>query len=62
MRETLEGFGVTVDYAVVRDAETLLSVDSFSRPTRALIAARLGEVRLIDNRILLPNTRSNERA
>jgi pantoate--beta-alanine ligase len=38
-----------VDYAVARDAETLMPIDSFDRPARALIAARLGAVRLIDN-------------
>jgi pantothenate synthetase len=33
----------------VRDADTLLPVSGFERPTRALIAARLDTVRLIDN-------------
>jgi pantoate--beta-alanine ligase len=57
MLETLESHGFEVDYAAVRDAETLLPVEGFERPTRALIAARLrwtdadgpGSVRLIDN-------------
>lgn len=49
MRETLESFGLEVEYAVVRDARTLLPVTGFERPTRALIAARLGATRLIDN-------------
>ena len=53
MRETLEAHGLEVDYAVVRDPHTLLPVTDFSRPTRALIAARLrwddDSVRLIDN-------------
>jgi pantothenate synthetase len=40
---------LAIDYAVVRDATTLLPVSSFERPTRALIAARLDTVRLIDN-------------
>jgi pantoate--beta-alanine ligase len=47
MRDTLESFGL--EYAVVRDARTLLPVTGFERPTRALIAARLGSTRLIDN-------------
>jgi pantothenate synthetase len=34
---------------VVRDARTLEPIDAFDRPARALIAARLGDVRLIDN-------------
>ena len=49
MRATLESHGLFVEYAVVRDAGTLLPVESFARPTRALIAARIGDVRLIDN-------------
>ena len=49
MRETLLEHGFEVDYAVVRDAETLLPVDGFETRCRALVAARLPEVRLIDN-------------
>lgn len=49
MRETLDAFGLETEYAVVRDARTLLPVSGFERPTRALIAARLGRTRLIDN-------------
>ncbi len=49
MIETLRAHDLAIDYAVVRDSETLLPVGDFSRPTRALIAARLDEVRLIDN-------------
>jgi pantoate--beta-alanine ligase len=49
MQETLTDHGLAIDYAVVRDATTLLPVTGFERPTRALIAARLDTVRLIDN-------------
>lgn len=49
MRETLAAHGLETDYAVVRDAATLLPVGGFERATRALIAARLDGVRLIDN-------------
>ncbi|MCA9286795.1 MAG: pantoate--beta-alanine ligase [Phycisphaerales bacterium] len=49
MRDTLEAHELAVEYAVVRDATTLMPVAGFDRPTRALIAARLGAVRLIDN-------------
>ncbi|MCG3122645.1 MAG: Pantothenate synthetase [Phycisphaerales bacterium] len=58
MRRVLDQAGVDTEYAVVRDAGTLLSVGrdtpastgSLSPPAyRALIAARVGSVRLIDN-------------
>ena len=49
MQDTLADHGLAIDYAVVRDATTLLPVTGFERPTRALIAARLDTVRLIDN-------------
>jgi pantoate--beta-alanine ligase len=49
MRETLEQHGFTIDYVAVRDAATLLPVSGLETPCRALIAARLPEVRLIDN-------------
>jgi len=49
MQTTLEAHGLTVDYAVVRHASTLLPVNDWNAPTRALIAARIGDVRLIDN-------------
>ena len=49
MRETLDSFGLETEYAVVRDARTLMPVTGFERPTRGLIAARLGATRLIDN-------------
>jgi pantoate--beta-alanine ligase len=42
-----------LDYAAVVDAETFDDVHEISRPARALVAARLGDVRLIDN-LLLP--------
>ena len=42
---------LAIDYAVVRDARTLEAPDR-SRPARVLVAARLGDVRLIDNTLL----------
>jgi pantoate--beta-alanine ligase len=39
----------SVDYAAVRDAETLTRVVDLSRPTRILAAAKIGATRLIDN-------------
>ncbi len=49
MQETLATHGLRIEYAVVRDAKNLLPVSGLDRPTRGLIAARLGDVRLIDN-------------
>ena len=49
MRAVLTEHRLGVDYGVVRDAETLEPVTSFARPSRGLVAARLGDVRLIDN-------------
>lgn len=49
MLDTLQVHGLSVEYAVVRRADSLLPAESLSVPTRALIAARLGAVRLIDN-------------
>lgn len=48
MARVLLAAGASIDYAVVRDAATLLDV-SPGRPARAIIAARLGGVRLLDN-------------
>ena len=42
-----------LDYAAVVDAETFDDVHEMSRPARVLVAARFGDVRLIDN-LLLP--------
>jgi pantoate--beta-alanine ligase len=41
--------GIKADYAVVRDATTLLAPSEQSLTCRSLIAARVGTVRLIDN-------------
>ncbi len=49
MAELMRYVGFEVDYAVIRDANTLMPLETFDRPARALAAVRLGEVRLIDN-------------
>ncbi len=49
MQETLESHGLEVEYAVVRTSTGLRPVNDFSRPSRALVAAWLDGVRLIDN-------------
>ena len=49
-RARLEGAGFDrIDYLECRDAATLAPVDRLEAPARALGAARLGAVRLIDN-------------
>lgn len=48
MHQILADAAITPDYAVVRDAQTLLAPQP-NRPTRRLIAAKVGPVRLIDN-------------
>jgi pantoate--beta-alanine ligase len=56
MRQVLEAHHVSPDYATVRHPTTLAAMDSLSPATThgvvALIAGRLGGVRLIDNMVL----------
>ena len=53
MHEALGAHGLQTDYAAVRDPRTLTPVDRVEPGTSvALIAARVGKVRLIDNRTL----------
>jgi pantoate--beta-alanine ligase len=55
MQTILEHAGVSqIDYARVVEADTLESLESLNVPGVALIAARVGTTRLIDNRILSP--------
>ena len=50
MRRVLDEHGLETEYAVIRDAKTLEPCEPGThQPTRALIAARLDAVRLIDN-------------
>ena len=39
----------SLDYAVVVDSETLEPIEKLNRPAVALVAARVGQTRLIDN-------------
>ncbi len=48
MHALLTAAGLTVQYAVVRDASSLLAIQT-GQPARALIACKLGSIRLIDN-------------
>lgn len=52
MRGVMAEAGVEPEYAVVRDARTLEAPDG--GPLRALVAARVGSVRLIDNAAWAP--------
>lgn len=54
MAAVIAADGLDLDYAAVVDPETLEPLDLVTGPARALIAARLGGVRLIDNLALLP--------
>ena len=49
MTQILLEHGLDIDYAVVRDATTLQPITNQQQPSRALVAAHLGHVRLIDN-------------
>ena len=54
MRQVLvSGDGVSqIDYAVIVNADTLVPLSTLDRPAVALIAAHVGQTRLIDNREL----------
>ena len=53
MRQMLIDAGVdSVDYAVVADAQTLATAEFIELPVVALIAAHVGETRLIDNVVI----------
>lgn len=53
MKEILHEHSLEIEYAVIRDAQTLLNPVP-CKPTRALVAVRLGHIRLIDNGIVQP--------
>lgn len=52
----------SVDYAVIVDAQTLAPIVRIDRPAVALIAARIGSTRLIDNVVLFPPESDDRRA
>ncbi|MBT6976394.1 MAG: hypothetical protein HOA08_15820, partial [Rhodospirillaceae bacterium] len=47
-----------IDYLELCDAETLVPVDDVTRPARLLVAAWLGETRLIDNIAVVATTQT----
>ena len=46
--------GIEIDYVSVADEEGLEELNAIERPAIALLAARIGHTRLIDNTILVP--------
>jgi pantoate--beta-alanine ligase len=53
-REVLGGAGVELDYLALVDPDTLEAIELLDRPALLAVAARIGQVRLIDNTILTP--------
>lgn len=49
-----EADGLALDYAVVVDPDTLDPIETVDAPARALVAARVGDIHLIDNCALVP--------
>ena len=47
----------SVDYVELCDAQTLATINTVTRPARALAAAQLGRARLIDNVAVMPTVR-----
>jgi pantoate--beta-alanine ligase len=54
MADVITADGLALDYAVAVDVHSLDALDVVDREARALVAARLGSVRLIDNAPLIP--------
>jgi pantoate--beta-alanine ligase len=52
MREILSAAGATIEYVALVDPDTLASVEEIRAGTMAVIAAKIDQTRLIDNRIL----------
>ena len=47
-------FGVEAEYLAIVDPDTFEALDSLHRPALLVLAARVGEIRLIDNFLLAP--------
>ncbi len=52
MHELLAAAELSVDYVALADPDTLEPVERIGGPTVALVAARVGTTRLIDNEII----------
>jgi pantoate--beta-alanine ligase len=53
-REAMTRFGVEPEYLALVDPDTFQERETLSRASLLVLAARLGEVRLIDNALLMP--------
>jgi pantoate--beta-alanine ligase len=60
-RAAFHDFDVEPEYLALVDPETLAPVGAVDRAVLLAVAARVGEVRLIDNTILTPNANGNGR-
>jgi pantoate--beta-alanine ligase len=54
-RETMRSFGITAEYVALVEPDTLEPIESLASDALLAIAARVGEVRLIDNALLQPS-------
>ncbi|XAL98142.1 pantoate--beta-alanine ligase [Phycisphaeraceae bacterium D3-23] len=52
MAETIAAHQLEPDYAAIRHPDTLATLDTVDRPVVALVAGRLGKVRLLDNALI----------
>jgi pantoate--beta-alanine ligase len=57
-RERLQAFGVAAEYLALVDPDTLEPLEELAEAGLLALAARIGEVRLIDNALLTPATTS----
>jgi pantoate--beta-alanine ligase len=57
-RERLQAFGVAAEYLALVDPDTLEPLEELADAGLLALAARIGEVRLIDNALLTPATTS----
>jgi len=51
-RETLRAAGLQIDYVAIADRQSLAPLERIDQPAVALIAARVGTTRLIDNELI----------
>ena len=57
MEETIQREALArIDYVAIADAESLEPLDQIGAPAAALLAVRIGDVRLIDNALLTPES------